>query len=623
MTTKQDIQNLISNALKDKSVLSSGSHPPDLGTLIQRLVDERKAISTEPSTLAAKSQQSSAPSTGMHQKWSNQLSNQVVEPLQYWYPKSLNDPTDKQSLISCITQALVGGTTVKAAGSGHSYSDVATTPGFFVDTHGLCAVSSSSAPITGQLSQDVLQSPLSLALSAIDWPSYDPENNHALIEVEAGITIKNLNQELQNRNLGLMNMGGYDGQTIMGAISTSTHGSGIGLGPFPDMLRSLVLATTGTWNGESFSGSSPSNGVNLYRIEPSQGITDPKKYSDPQIKLIQDDACFQAAICNMGCFGVVYSIVLEVMQMYWLEENRTITTLDQVFSDLAAMPSNAGSLPSVLQSTRNYEVLVHPYPLNGLEIIDIDSTKPPETYYPYFKCLVTSRNIVPKPDTPSGTQGNRNCIAQMLAQLTISFELLVSLMNLFPEIIPYIIDLSLDGLVDTNYIAPSFDIYNLGLNQDAGFATEIGFSLEDANSLYTSANFKAAIDKIHTIAQRSRILGQQYQTSPFSIRFVKSSDASLSMMQGVNTCMIEMDMVTGTYAGPEIMMRYQDAMYDLGGRPHWGLEFDHLTGSNQLIASMYPKLASWLSIYQQMNQLGTFDNSFTDRVGFSVKDFVR
>ncbi len=79
----------------------------------------------------------------------------------------------------------------------------------------------------------------------LSWPTYDPENNHALIEIEAGITIHDLNKTLEQRDLGLMNMGGYDGQTIIGATSTSTHGSGITLPPFPDMVRSLVLATTG------------------------------------------------------------------------------------------------------------------------------------------------------------------------------------------------------------------------------------------------------------------------------------------------------------------------------------------------------------------------------------------
>jgi len=252
---------------------------------------------------------------GPRQTWKNQLANQVVQPLFVFYPQSLNDPSDNQSITAILERALSTGSLVKAAGSGHSYSDVATTPDFFINTHGLNRPADPVNPIAGQLKTDELRSTLPLALSPTNWPNYDPEKNRALFETEAGITIRNLNTSLESRNLGLMNMGGYDGQTIIGATSTSTHGSGITLGPFPDMVRSLVLATTGTWDGKTFGGKAPQT-VALYRIEPADGITDPKKYSEPVIQLIQDDDCFRAVICSMGCFGVIYSVVLEVMQMY-------------------------------------------------------------------------------------------------------------------------------------------------------------------------------------------------------------------------------------------------------------------------------------------------------------------
>jgi len=560
---------------------------------------------------------------GPRQTWKNQLANQVVQPLFVFYPRSLNDPADNQSITAILERALSTGSLVKAAGSGHSYSDVATTPDFFINTHGLNRAADPGNPIAGQLKPDELRSTLPLALSPINWPNYDPEKNRALFETEAGITIRNLNKTLESRNLGLMNMGGYDGQTIIGATSTSTHGSGITLGPFPDMVRSLVLATTGTWDGKTFGGKGPQNGIALYRIEPADGITDPKKYSDPVIQLIQDDDCFRAVICSMGCFGVIYSVVFEVMQMYWLEENRTLTTLRDVIELLRPNPQNPDHLPDALINIRNFEVLVHPYPMKDGEVVEMDPAEPAETYYPYFQCLINARNIVPRPDSIFGRSGHRNIIAEFLSSFDFTFDVLVAVFNRFPTIIPEAISLSMPGLVDTNYINRSFDIYDLGLNQNAGFATEIAFALQDSAGNYTETHFQQAVDRIHRIAQRARVQGEQYQTSPFSLRFVKASQAQLSMMQGMNTCMIEMDMVTGTYGGPEVMQRYQESMYELGGRPHWGLEFDHLTGSNNLIGKMYPQLQSWLNVYKQFNRKGTFNSSFTDRVGFTNIDFER
>jgi hypothetical protein len=191
-------------------------------------------------------------------------------------------------------------------------------------------------------------------------------------------------------------------------------------------------------------------------------------------------------------------------------------------------------------------------------------------------------------------------------------------LNAEPWFTPEAIDISLITLVDTNFVAKSYEIYNLALGGGVGFAAEVGFALDDGHGAYVEDNFQAAINRIHMIAQRALDQGKQYQTSAFSLRFVKDSIAHLSMMQGRNTAMIEMDMLTGTYGGAEIMYRYETNMYSLGGRPHWGLEFDSLTGNNALLQKMYPKLNRWLAVYRQFNALGTFNNSFTQRMGFTV-----
>ena len=77
------------------------------------------------------------------------------------------------------------------------------------------------------------------------------------------MTIAELNAYLQGRELALPNMGGFDGQTVAGVISTSTHGSGIAFGPLSDFVRSLdIVAAGGT----------------VYRIEPDDGPSDPEAY---------------------------------------------------------------------------------------------------------------------------------------------------------------------------------------------------------------------------------------------------------------------------------------------------------------------------------------------------------
>ena len=584
---------------------------------------------------------------GTHKRWENQIANQIVEPLQYCKPNSLNE------IYNILQLAIKSGLKVKAAGSGHSYSDVATTPDLFIDTHGLNRIGSEEKPIAGQLKQGDLKTSWQTENMKSKWRSMEgtPEidvdssmedimkvrdiaqNNVLLFETEAGITVKDLNNALCDKGLGLPNMGGYDGQTIVGVISTSTHGSGIGLGPFPDIVKSLILATTGSWNGNIISGQS--NGpVNYYRIELSDGVTDPVAYKANQatyqlngndIQLIQDDDCFYSVITNMGTMGVIYSVVIEVMQLYYLTETRVKSTLDETFKLLEPDPNDPQGIPQIMRRYRNFEILINPYPMNGNKVIEMDLTKPPEDYYPFFETLLTKRNITHPPEKEDDRDDGdkpRNPFTAIIGKLDISFKALAALLNLIPSIAPKIIKSAINALPDQNFVRKSFKIYNLGIDGDAGFANEIGFSLQDQDQKYTMDHFKAAVDSIHKVAQLARIEGQQYQTSPFSLRFVKRSSAYLSMMNERNTCMIEIDMVTGSYAGEEILNRQQDALYQLGGRPHWGLEFDQLNGNHKLITKMYPNFPKWKKVYDQLNSKGTFDNKTTNRLGFSELDYV-
>jgi hypothetical protein len=536
-----------------------------------------------------------------HQTWKNQLANQVVQPLQYFKPTSLMDPGDSQSIVSILNLATTNGCRVKAAGSGHSYSDVATTPDFFIDSHGLSAVANNTKPLVGQLSpSDLNPNTLPLIIGQATWPNYDPENNHALIEMENGITIKNLNETLWNANLGLINMGGYDAQTIIGAISTSTHGSGISLGPFPDMVRSIVLATNGKYNGTTYGSGVPVGNVYLYRIEPTKGITNAATYNHPNILLIQDDDCFNAVTTSMGCMGVIYSLVLEVSQNYWLAETRVMSNWHDVKKSLT---TTDGSIPAILQNTRNFEFYQSPYRF-------------PTQYH----AITTQRNIAPESETGNG--GHRSIITSILGQLEIAIEVLIWFVNRYPSITPLTIYMALKGLVtiDPPYVDRSYRVYNLDVNGNGGFASEMAYPIGLDNS-YNVANLTNAMEHIFNTAILARDQGDVYQTSPMGVRFVKKSDSTLSMMHGNNMGMIEFDMVTGTYAGKETMYRLEQGSYQFNARPHWGLNFDYLSGANNFVGQLYPNLDKWMAIYNQFNSLGTFANSFTDRMGFSKPNY--
>ena len=62
------------------------------------------------------------------------------------------------------------------------------------------------------------------------------------------------------------------------------------------------------------------------------------------------------------------------------------------------------------------------------------------------------------------------------------------------------------------------------------------------------------------------------------------------------------------------------SLYALGGRPHWG-QVNTLTGSRDLIASMYPRFGDWLAVHERLNSSGVFDSPFSKRVGIAASRF--
>ena len=122
--------------------------------------------------------------------WSNWGRNQSCVPAAWERPGS------EVELADVVRRATDAGRTVRAVGSGHSYSAIACTAGHLVDLAGMDRVLAAD-PSTG------------------------------VVRVQAGITLHRLNQELADRGLAMEVLGDIDYQSVAGAISTGTHGPGV------------------------------------------------------------------------------------------------------------------------------------------------------------------------------------------------------------------------------------------------------------------------------------------------------------------------------------------------------------------------------------------------------------
>lgn len=487
------------------------------------------------------------PAFVVRRTWKNHLGNQQIDPLRTYEPSTIEEISD------IVREAEAAGVTVRAVGSGHSWSDVALTRGYLMKTDGL-AKPSPGGP-------DFLRE---------DWRDRD------LVQTQAGIRIKELNAYLDGRGLGLLNMGGYDHQTVAGVISTSTHGSGLEFGPLNDFVRSLDIVAAG--------------GA-VYRIEPSDGPTDreayEREYGDRRT-LIQDDHWYDAVAVGMGCMGVIYGVTLEVRSRYYLREVRTFHTWNQVRADLLD--------GEVLRRNRHYEVLFSPYRVKHA-----------------YPCLVTTRNITTNPWHKPLDKRTRNWAVELASAFPLTPDILNLVVDLRPNWSPWMLENAMRALIKKEYDNVSYEVLNIGAaNILPAYSCEVGVPMDGRHI--------EAADAIIGVAEEGRKLGDIYQSSPISFRFVKASNAYMSMMNGRDTMMIELIQLSRCDGGYELNAGYEQALNNLGGRPHWG-QVNTLTAGNGLLETMYPRYQDWLDVHRRLNSSGVFDSPFTDRVGISVPRF--
>jgi L-gulonolactone oxidase len=197
--------------------------------------------------------------------WSNWAGNQRCA------PASVERPTSDAELTAVVKRAAADGRRVKPVGAGHSFTDIAVTDGVQVRLDGFDRV---------------------LGL----------DREAKRITVQSGISIAALNERLAAAGLAMPNMGDIAYQSISGAISTSTHGTGIKLGGIATQVVALELVTG---DGSSVSCSAD---------------------EEPEV--------FHCARVGLGALGVVSSVTLECVDAFRLKAVEMPMRVDEVLADL-------------------------------------------------------------------------------------------------------------------------------------------------------------------------------------------------------------------------------------------------------------------------------------------------
>jgi hypothetical protein len=197
----------------------------------------------------------------------------------------------------------------------------------------------------------------------------------------------------RERSWALPTMGGAGGQTIAGAISTSTHGGDEYLPPIADAVVAIELMGA---RGSHFW---------IQRKQFSDTVREPlciesrvaekfnRRINSSPIEVISDDDALAAALVAVGRMGVIISVVIRVVEQFGLHHWRRRGNWSQIRSELLN-PAD----PNVdVHQHRFLQVAVNPLPR-------FDSEE--------HTCWVENRDAVPLPsdnplqsDNPPAWQG--------------------------------------------------------------------------------------------------------------------------------------------------------------------------------------------------------------------------
>jgi FAD-linked oxidoreductase len=201
-------------------------------------------------------------------------------------PERIERPASEDELA----RAVAGARRVKVAGAGHSFTDIACTDGTLIDLSRMNR------------------------MLAVDGDE---------VTVEAGITIRDLGLALADHGLALQNQGDVDPQTLAGAISTATHGTG---GRFANLSSQVLRLRLVTPAGEA--------------VE------------------LRDGDDLLAGRVSLGALGAISAVTVRCVRAFTIHRIDAPRSLDDVLARFDA----------VVDANDHFELFVFPYTRTALTL---------------------------------------------------------------------------------------------------------------------------------------------------------------------------------------------------------------------------------------------------------------
>lgn len=433
----------------------------------------------------------------------------------------------------------------------------------------------------------------------------------SLYRCGAGRTVSgvldDLNRETPPRRLANLGAGSF--QTIGGAISTGTHGSGLSLPGLHQSVASLAVAT--------FEDGEP---VVLWIERESRPVSDPDVFDewaaafadlerlDVPVRLVQDDEAFAAHVMGLGCLGVIFAVTLFVQPQCWLRESRVPAPWSSVKTRLLQTARN----------TRHHELLIDPWPDERGE----------------HACLETRRVLSPR-QRREGGRPHLMAVARTGIGRSVGSARIEAAIRKPLRAAPRNLRTAIERTAVQHYV----DISDRVLRLDLELGSLTGEYAVDFRQVVPAVDALLELYRANIVAARAWLASNSRDieglwrrhpvpTGPIAVRFVAGDDALLSAQYGRDTAMIEVHFPSAVALDARLdddgkegarMRRYR--AYDEGrraflreaeellcsrfeARPHWGL-YHHVDGERA--RELFPGFATWHDYLERHNPHGVFD----------------
>jgi len=455
--------------------------------------------------------------------WQNWAGTATADPARRYWPRSPDEIAD------AVRAAAGAGLTVRALGSGHSFTAAAATSGAALDLSGW----------TGLVSADLAS---------------------GFVTVRSGTTIRELNAALDSIGLALPNMGDIDAQTIAGAISTGTHGTGAGLGGIATQVAALDLVLA------------------------DGSLVSCSERERPDL--------FAAALVSVGALGVLATVTLRCVPAFTLAADERPMPLGEVL----------GRFEEFAAGNHHFEFYWFPYGGNALvkrnnRIVREDPPPHLSAARPMGRAATRlgGRKAPRDPLLPPPMPRWRRFLEYEVME-NAAFGALCRTGRAVPRLIKPLNGLAAATLPKRSYSAASHRVF---VTPRRVRFVESEYAVPREAVLDVLADLRAGVRHLPDPVM-----------FPVEVRIAAADDIWLSTAYGRDTAYVAIHQYTGLpYQG--YFRLFESIATGVGGRPHWGKMHTRDAG---YLAEVYPRFGDFLRIRDEVDPDRRFVNPYLDQI---------